>query len=240
MQSDKWSANCSLVSSLITPYGICRQQAGANLVKKYKAFCCIQPTISIKTLATAVRQTEQINILLNWDPGVDSKKELKDNQCGPQITSMEGECLTLLSLFLKMQTVMACYLFRKLFLANHYVKVNCYNNLPSEVNSLPNSAKFVTSKQIRISKALFWFITYLVPIDDGSQPGSLSIWSSNHLFVTALILDFFRFIPVQIFQKIILSSVNRNMYSETKFLAIVKKKNLFQIYVLWSSRHWIL
>lgn len=34
-----------------------------------------------------------------WTPmkGGDSKKELKDNQCVPQITSVKGECLTFLS-----------------------------------------------------------------------------------------------------------------------------------------------
>lgn len=116
-------------------------------------------------------------------------------------------------------------------MVNHYVKVSCYNILPSEVNSLPNSAKFVTSKQIGVSKALFKFITYLVPIIDGSQPGSLHICSSNHLFVMALVLEFSRFIPVQelvqILQKIILSLINKYMHSETKLIAIVKKKKFY-------------
>lgn len=120
----------------------------------------------------------------DWQVGpADGQKELTDNHHVPQNTSIEGDYCDFFCLYLKkIQTVIAYYSFRKLFLANHFVKFNCHNILPSEVNSLPNLAKVVTSKQICLSKALFKFITYLVPVVDGSQPGSLF----DHLIISLL------------------------------------------------------
>lgn len=52
----------------------------------------------------------------------------------------------------------------------------------------------------------------------------------------ALVLDFSRFIPVwelvQILQKIILSSVNKYMHSETNFITIEKKKKIYFKFVV--------